>query len=105
MSLDHPYVYKWDTWLSRTRHVVVFVSEYVAPLLKVGVSSERHDSQKAFEVILILFNVCMIAAVIIEAFVMAWSLECLLGRRRDIGVAPTAHPRFRPTIWPVGRTV
>ena len=76
-----PCVSKWDTWLSRTGHVVVFVSVYVALLLKVGVSSERHDSQKAFEVILILFNACTIAAVIIEAFVMACSLECLLGRR------------------------
>ena len=106
-SLD-PYVSKWDTWLklSRTGHVVVFVSVYVALVLKVDVSSERHDSQKAFEVILILFNACMIAAVIIEAFVMACSLECLLGSRRDGGgVVPTAHPRFRRTIWPVGRTV
>ena len=84
---------------------MVFVIVYVAPLLKIDVSSERHDSQKAFEVILILFNTCRIAAVIIEAFVMAWSLECLLGRRRDGGVVPTAHPWFRPTIWPVGRTV
>ena len=103
-SLD-PYVSRWDTWLSRTGHVVVFVSVYVALLLKVDVSSERHDSQKAFEVILILFNAGMIAAVIIEAFVMACSLDCLLGKRRDGGVVPTAHPRFHPTIWPVGRTV
>ncbi|CAM9811107.1 unnamed protein product, partial [Ascophyllum nodosum] len=44
-SLD-PYTSKWDTWLSRTGHVVVFVSVYVALLLKVDVSTERHDSQR-----------------------------------------------------------
>ena len=97
-----PYASKWDTWLSRTGHAVVFVSVYVALLLEFDVSS---ISQKAFDVILILFNACMIAAVIIESFVMACSLECLLGRRRDGGVVPTAHPRFRPKIWPVGGTV
>ena len=35
-TLD-PYVSKWDTWLNRTGHVVVFVSVYVALLLRVDV--------------------------------------------------------------------
>ena len=80
-SLD-PYASRWNTWLSRTGHVVVFFTVYVALLLKVNVSSERRDSQRAFEVVLVVFNVCMIVAVIIQALVMTCSLECLIGRRR-----------------------
>ncbi|CAN0068490.1 unnamed protein product [Ascophyllum nodosum] len=65
-----PYTSTWDTWLSRTGHVVVFFSVYVALLLKVDVSSERRDSQRTFEMILLFFNGCMIAAVVIEALLM-----------------------------------
>ena len=103
-SLD-PYVSRWNTWLSRTGHVVVFFTVYVALLLKVNVSSERRDSQRAFEVVLVVFNVCMIVAVIIQALVMTCSLECLVGRRRDDGILPDTYTRFRPMRWLVGRTV
>ena len=102
-SLD-PYASRWNTWLSRAGHVVVFFTVYVALLLKVDVSSERRDCQRSFEVILVLFNTCMIVAVIIEALVLVCSLECLLGRRRDDGILPDAYTRFRPIRWPVGRT-
>ena len=34
-----------------------------------------------FEAILVVFNVCIIAAVIIEALMMTCPLECLIGRR------------------------
>ena len=102
----HPYASTWNTWLSRTRHVVVFFTVYVALLLKVDVSSERHDdSQRAFEVVLVVFNACMIVAVIIQALVMTCSLECLVGRRRDDGILPDAYTRFRPMRWLVGRTI
>ena len=80
-SLD-PYASRWNTWLSRTGHVVVFFTVYVALLLKVDVSLERRDSQRVFEVILVVINACMIAAVIIQALVMACSLESLVRRRR-----------------------
>ena len=103
-SLD-PYASRWNVWLSCTAHVVVFFTVYVALLLKVNVSSERRDSQRAFEVVLVLFNACMIVAVIVEALVMTCSLECLLGRRRDDGIIPDANTRFRPVRWPMGRTV
>ena len=103
-SLD-PYASRWNTWLSRTGHVVVFFTVYVALLLKVDVSSERRDSQRAFEVVLVLFNACMIVAVIIEALVMTFSLECLYGRKRDDGILPDAYTRFRPMRWLVGRTI
>ena len=102
-SLD-PYASRWNTWLSRTGHVVVFFTVYVALLLKVNVSSERRDSQRAFEVVLVVFNVCMIVAVIIQALVMTCSLECLVGRRRDDGILPDAYTRFRPMRWLMGRT-
>ena len=102
----HPYASTWNTWLSRTRHVVVFFTVYVALLLKVDVSSERHDdSQRAFEVVLVVFNACMIVAAIIQALVMTCSLECLVGRRRDDGILPDAYTRFRPMRWLVGRTI
>ena len=103
-SLD-PYASRWNTWLSRTGHVVVFFTVYVALLLKVNVSSERRDSQRAFEVVLVVFNVCMIVAVIIQALMMACSLECFVGRREDDGILPDAYTRFRPMRWLVGRTV
>ena len=103
-SLD-PYASRWNTWLSRTGHVVVFFTVYVALLLKVNVSSERRDSQRAFEVVLVVFNVCMIVAVIIQALVMTCSLEGLVGRRRDDGILPDAYTRFRPMRWLVGRTI
>ena len=103
-SLD-PYASRWNTWLSRTGHVVVFFTVYVALLLKVNVSSERRDSQRAFEVVLVVFNACMIVAVIIQALVMTCSLECLVVRRRDDGILPDAYTRFRPMRWLVGRTI
>ena len=68
-SLD-PYASRWNTWLNRAGHVEVFFTVYVALLLKVDVSSESRDSQRAFEVVLVLFDACMIVAVIIEALVM-----------------------------------
>ena len=103
-SLD-PYASRWNSWLSRTGHTVVFFSVYVALLLKVDVSSERRDSQRAFEVVLVVFNACIIVAVIVEMLVMTCSSEGLLGRRRDDGTLPDACARFRPMRWPVGRTV
>ena len=103
-ALD-PYASRWNTWLSHAGHVVVFFTVYVALLLKVNVSSERRVSQRAFEVVLVVFNVCMIVAVIIQALVMTCSLECLIGRRRDDGILPGAYTRFRPMRWLVGRTV
>ena len=104
-SLD-PYASRWNTWLSRTGNVVVFFTVYVALLLKVNVSSERRDSQRAFEVVLVVFNACMIVAVIIQALVMTCSLEGLVGRRRDDGILPDAYTRLRLMRWIVGsRTV
>ena len=100
-TLD-PYVSEWDTWLSRTGHVMVFVSVYVALLLRVDVSTERHDSQQAFEIVLVLSNGCMIAAVVIEACVMTCSLKCFSGRGREDGVRSDSQPRYNSMRWPIG---
>ena len=103
-SLD-PYASKWDTWLSRTGHVVVISSVYVALLLKVDVSSERHSSQYTFEMVLLLLNGCMIAAIAIEAFLMACALECSSSRGQEGGIEPEPHPRFRSSRPTLSRIV
>ncbi|CAM9967973.1 unnamed protein product, partial [Laminaria digitata] len=70
-----PYESPWDTWISRLGHVVVFVSMYVALLLKVDVSNERVGSQKIFEAVLVAVHGCMILAVVVEAIVTSCYLK------------------------------
>lgn len=70
-----PHASKWDTWLSRTGHVIVFISMYVALLLKVSVADERDSSQRVFEAILVVAHVCMALAVVVEAIIMTCTLE------------------------------
>lgn len=67
-----PYESRWDAWLSRTGHAIVFTSMYVALLLKVDVSHERASSQSVFEVVLVSAHVCMIAAVVTESIVLSF---------------------------------
>lgn len=86
-----PYASTWDTWMGRMGHVVVFLSVYVALLLKVDVSAERAESQKVFEAILVFVHACMIVAVLVEALVMACSL-------REEG-QEDPFPRFRRMKW------
>eukprot|EP00904_Undaria_pinnatifida_P004259 jgi/Undpi1/13834/HiC_scaffold_9.g03485.m1 len=70
-----PYATGWDTWISRIGHVVVFVSMYVALLLKVDVSDERASSQKVFETVLVAAHVCMVVVVVIEAVIAPCSFN------------------------------
>lgn len=70
-----PYASRWDTWINRMGHAVVFVSVYVALLLKVDVSAERAGSQKVFEAFLVAVHGCMILAVVAEAVVITWALK------------------------------
>lgn len=71
-----PYACRWDTWLSRTGHAVVFASMYVvALLLKVDVADERAGSQKVFEAVLVAAHGCMIVMIAIESMVLACSLR------------------------------
>ena len=70
-----PYRSRWDTWLSRMGHAVVYVSMYVALLLKVDVSDERAGSQKIFEAVLVATHACMMLAVVVETVVLTLALR------------------------------
>ncbi|CAN0155578.1 unnamed protein product [Ectocarpus sp. 4 AP-2014] len=70
-----PYASRWDAWLNRMGHAVVFVSMYVALLLKVDVSDERAGSQRVFEAILVGAHACMILVVVVETVVLTCSLK------------------------------
>ena len=89
-TLD-PYASKWDAWVSRMGHVAVFVSVYLALLLKVDISEERSESQRVFEVILIFIQICMVLAVLGEALVLTCSI------RTEKHENPS--PRFRRMKW------
>ena len=56
-------------------HVIVFVSMYLALLLRVGVSGENNPSQQTFEIILVAAHGCMVLAVVVEALILAISLR------------------------------
>ena len=70
-----PYVSPWDRWISRLGQVVVFISMYVALLLKVDVSGERYSSQQAFEGILVTVHVFMVLLVVVESVVTLFYLK------------------------------
>ncbi|CAM9650623.1 unnamed protein product [Scytosiphon promiscuus] len=70
-----PYMSKWDTWISRMGHVVVFMSMYIALLLKVDVSKERTSSQRVFEIVLVSVHACMLLVVVVETVFVACSLR------------------------------
>ena len=91
----NPYSSTWDTWVSRMGHVVVFVSVYLALLLKVDVSDERFESQTVFEAVLVFAHACMILAVLGEALILACSLRA--ERQED------PSPRFRRMKWVHGK--
>lgn len=69
-----PYASRWDTWCSRTGHAIVYVSMFLALLLKVDLSGERASSQRVFEIALIAAHSCLILIVVVEAVAMifAW---------------------------------
>lgn len=75
-----PYASRWDTWLNRTSHAVVFVSMYVALLLKADVSDDGANSQDIFEAVLVTAHACMILAIVVETLVLTCSLNV---RQRD----------------------
>ena len=83
-----PYHSQWDAWISRSGHAIVFVTMYVALLLKVDVSGENTSSQKTFEVVIVAGHGCMFLAVVVEGIIMALLLKG--GRQRE-----DPNPRFR----------
>lgn len=93
-----PYESGWDTWLSRIGHAVVFVSMYVALLLKVDVSDERASSEKVFDAVLVSAHTCMILVIVVEAIVVAYALK-LEQRKESPRSVPSGKvaPRRRGT--------
>ncbi|CAM9415384.1 unnamed protein product, partial [Laminaria digitata] len=65
-SLD-PYISELDAWLSRVGHAVVFLSLFLALLVKVDVSDEREYSAKVFGGVLVTVNILTVLAIITEA--------------------------------------
>lgn len=70
-----PYASRWDAWTSRMSHAVIFMSVYVALLLKVDVSDEQGSSQRVFEAVLVAAHACMILTIVVETVVIAYSLR------------------------------
>ncbi|CAM9117457.1 unnamed protein product [Sphacelaria rigidula] len=97
-----PYASRWDSWVNRTGQAVVFLSMYVALLLKVDVSTEDRESQRLFEVILVSVNAFMVAFVFVEAFVIACALryEELEGPRETSSRGVTSFFREEDGAWP-----
>ena len=81
-----PYNVLWDCWISRTGHVVVFMSMYIALLLKTDVSREHTSSQSLLALVLVAAHICMVLAVIVEAVIMVLSVPTLErdGPRRKV---------------------
>lgn len=65
-----PYNTVQDAWLSRVGHVVIFFPMYQALLQKVDVSAEQGESQDVFAGVLLAANLCMLAAVFVEAVML-----------------------------------
>lgn len=82
-----PYLSRWDTWISRMGHAIVFTSMYIALLLKVDLAGEQNSSQSVFEAILVSAHVCMVLAVVLEAVMISWAL----GRQH----VEDSGPKFR----------
>ena len=64
-SLD-PYISQMDAVLSRVGHTLVFLSLFVALLVKANVSDERDYSAEVFDAVLIAVNALTVLAVITE---------------------------------------
>lgn len=100
-----PYVSRWDSWVSRAGHVIVFLSMYVALLLRVDVSSESQRDQNIFAGILVAAHAIMVLAVVVETMSLVYSLrtkETPLPAVRDRSVRSlhfpddSSRPEHRP---------
>ena len=83
----NPYNSNLDGWVSRTGHVMVVLTMYVALLTKVDVSNEGNQSQNIFAGILVSAHIAMILTAFVEAVVLIYSV-----RQRDV-----PRPRSRST--------
>lgn len=90
-----PFESRWDARVSRAGHVIVFLSMYMALLLKGDVYDEREEGQKVFAWILVAAHGCMFLAVAYEAVMMTCTLgeaEDSLPRMRSRTTLPMLHP-------------
>lgn len=78
-----PYASRWDCWVNRMGHAIIFTSIYLALLEKGDFSMGSLD---IFGAILVTANICMILAVVIETAVTAYS--------RKSNVREDPMPRF-----------
>ncbi|CAM9198462.1 unnamed protein product [Ectocarpus sp. 12 AP-2014] len=62
-----PFVDPFDAWLHRTGGWIIFLSMYLALLLKVDASDEGSQSQRAFSQVLIAAHVGMVLVVVAQA--------------------------------------
>lgn len=89
-----PYASRWDAWVSRTGHVIVFLSMYVALLLRVDASNESQQAQDIFAGILVAAHATMILVVFIEAFALVYSLR---RKEDDLSSCSTRTEKIAPT--------
>lgn len=85
-----PHASLWDTWCGRTGHAIVFVSIFLALLLKVDVSRESASSQEVFEWVLVASHSCLVLIVVVDGVAM------VLASRRAVDEG--AEPQVRPNL-------
>eukprot|EP00903_Cladosiphon_okamuranus_P016944 g15619.t1 len=86
-----PFADPMDAWLYRSGMWVVYLSMFLALLIKVDVSDEDSQSQHIFAILLIAANACLILAIVVQAMVTL---------RKELGVVvahdqPVAHQSSR----------
>lgn len=86
-----PYGSCWDARVSLAGHLIVFLSMYVALLLRVDVSEERDSSQRVFAAILVTAHACLVLAACVEAVVLTLSV-----RQREEPVSKTRSKQISP---------
>ena len=88
-----PFADPMDAWLYRVGIWVVFISMYLALMLKVDVSDEDSESQETFAKVLIAANAGLVLAVAIQVAVSV---------RKGLGVSPRALPVANRSSHSVG---
>ena len=84
--------------------MLVFVSMFIALLLKVGVSSERASSQNLLAVVLVVTHVSMVFAIVVQSVAMAYSVT--VDTEDDPEPRATARPTFSwHNVWHRNRGV
>lgn len=70
-----PYESTWNAWISRSGHVIIFMSLYVALLLEGSAREANDNNYLAFEVILVFAHGCLVLALVVESVMLTCSLR------------------------------